>query len=322
MIPLENYVEIMERYREKHKAQYRSFAYIARFLAMHCQMFEYEWDLDRDWFERYLTVTGSVLGGQIKGKPACAPAASRVGDLDIYGDGTDGIAPTAGGKGVIRGKLDGKTVICYNNSLRCPDLDLLHTAETLAEIDTSLTAVIQWTRIAPFLVTRDSVTEKSLTEKIKQIRQGNPAVIVDEGTAEALLRPGTSDLYKIDITEPERVTNAQYLSELHDLVLRRYYTLYGIDTAKTSKHAQVTIDEATGMESLSWIMPLDMLRQREDFCRRYNEAFGTSWSVRFGEPWRTLYKQFERGDEMYDRGADPDGLDLGNTEQESGDPES
>lgn len=279
----------------------RQIAYAGQMVDSSCLMFVYAGidaaasfdgdSLDPDWLERYLITAGSIVSKYDGSRILIAPYPSRYGDLDQYGDGdqVQGITRSSTGD-VITGKNGEDVCICYNTSSRLPDLDIPYYSRTLSDVDDAIDALIRWAKCAPIISAADSKSEAAINAMIDEIMDGKrPCVIGDETVLTAMQHGQT---YSIDITDPKRATYIQYLSELHDVLIRRYYTKNGIDTHKTSKHAQVTTDETDGMEIYSWLIPLNKLEQRRKWCNAMNRLYNLNLSVDFAEPWKSAYDAY------------------------------
>lgn len=276
--------------------------------------------LDGSWVERYLNTSGCIASEVKNGLIKIAPVPSRTGDLNQYGDGTDAFGVTRDGI-QIQGVIGEDVFLCYNQSSRMADLDLLYYPDLLAKCDEAIEACLKWSKPAPVIAASDAKAQKTINDMLEQIMNGTPAVVVD-GEVLTRMRQGTS--YTIDVTSPERVRNVQYISELIDEAVKRFYTKRGIDTHRTAKHAQVTTAESDGMQVYSWVHPLDKLRCRQQWCDDQNAKHpDLQITVEFNEPWLSAYNAFMRSmaepdeTEVNENGAyidNPDENDSGRSE--------
>ena len=86
--------------------------------------------------------------------------------------------------------------------------------------------------------------------------------------------------------------SVQYLSKLHDDILRRKATMYGHALNTTGKLAQQSKDEINDYDSISMIIPEDMLECRRNGVEMINKVFGCNITVDYSLPWRyKMYKQ-------------------------------
>lgn len=280
--------------RKNPETPLRRITYFTQLLAVRVSMFEYTCpdDVDQMWIERYLATTGAILGGERDGSTIITPAPARTGDLNYYGDGIDGIGIPRNGEVDLIGRIGETVAICYNNSSRSPDLDLLYYPEILASIDKSVHEIVEQCRIAPIIGTDNSITGDALTQKLRALRNGEPQIIVAENELKALQKTQSAGVFGVHVVDPDLTHNAQYLAELWDVMLRRFCNMIGIDTRKTTKHAQVSAAEATGLDAVSWILPLDMLRHRQRFCADMQRITGKEWGVKFSEAWQIEWDKY------------------------------
>lgn len=300
----------------------RYWAYFSQCLGVDLSMFQWKvngeavWtspdgeSLDAVWLEKYFNCAGAVAGRIRNGKIIIAPRPSRTGNLNQYGDGEDGIGITRNGI-QIEGENGDAERICigYNCSTRFADLDLLYYPDVLSRVDDAINALLKWSKAAPLIGVPDSAVQKQVDDIIEDLMEGNPQTVVDGNLFDKIKQSGSEGVYSVDISKPERVALLQYLSELHDVLYRRYYTLRGLDTHKTSKHAQVTADEADGQEYLSWIMPMDRLKCRIAWCDLMNQNDdGITIEVDFAEPWKSMFEAFMRRlhEQPEEEGGEPD----------------
>lgn len=297
----------------------RRLTYFEQMMVFRVSMFDWKVpeSVNPAWLERYLAISGAVLAGRKDGKILVTPAPAREGDLDQYGDGEDGLGIPRNGGSEIEGKIGETVGICYNNTMRSPDLDLLYYPDVLAQIDKSISEIIEQCRIAPLLCADNSVAEQEIKNVLNKLRYGEPQVITSENTLKSLQGLSSKQgIYSIHLVDPNLTHNAQYLAELWDVMLRRFTNNLGMDTRKTTKHAQVTTAEATGMSAVSWVIPLDMLRNRKEFCEKMTEITGETWEVDFSEAWKTEYERYKNEEKEVenDGQSDNDGEAIGDTD--------
>lgn len=166
---------------------------------------------------------------------------------------------------------------CYNTKDRQPCLNILRFADLLSEVDLSMVFNVQRSRLAPIAVAEDDSQRLQIQNCLNATAKGNYEVI----TA-SILNNGTNQSGKVNILNLNDVTAIQYiqyLSEFHDSLTRRLYTMYGFAVQETSKHAQVNTDESNARDGVSWLIPDNMLECRKDFCRRFNKLYGTEITV-------------------------------------------
>lgn len=181
-------------------------------------------------------------------------------------------------------------VIGYNNNIRTPELFILKFAELLTETDKSIKVAIQKTRLNPIPLANDSKVAKALVEVMQDIEDGKNKVVMKEtrNVAELAQDNPRPPLETVSLTSPEDVTRIQYLSRLHDDLLKRVCTFYGHSLSGVNKMAQVNSDELKGYETFSKIYPYILLEARKRFIDECNEVFGVNWSCDFSKAWEHL----------------------------------
>ncbi len=278
------------------RTKYTAGSYLTQFACLYGSMFEWSAPefFDADWAGRYLTFSGNFVAGLLPdGRPAIAPNTSRGGMLNIYGDGTQANAPCRGTAGTITGDLGVDAFICYNNSMRTPETDLIYYPDILALIDKSVHTLVDWTKYPPLIRATDSKVETALNSILQDLDDGKPRAVVSNDLLSSMSRAYAQDVYSVDITNPQKIQLIQYLLEAHDVIIRRIMAKNGIDTRRTSKHAQVSVDEADGMQLASWVYPLDKLRQRQLFADAWTARYPEyPISVEFAEPWASAYREY------------------------------
>lgn len=298
----------------------RSSTYFLQLSCMAIRMFEYDFQdddwIDPIWLERYMIASGGVVIDPDK-KLLCEYP-SRTGDLNQYGDGTEAIGIPKNGETDVTGVVGKKLIVGYNNAMRSPDLDLLYYPRAMAAVDMSIDKLIEMARWGSILNAPDSITQTALDTKLKELQDGKLITVLSENVLQQLAKvAGDRGVLSTELTDPNRIRNVQYLSELWDVLLRRYCNANGLDTRKSSKHAQVSIDEATGMDAVSWALPIDKLKCRQKMIDDWNRIAGKSYSVRFGQPWAEQYEIYMNQMEMME-GDETDGDAYTADEDDSG----
>lgn len=317
-----------ERMQEKMQNVLSEWNYFDFLLLALCSMFK--WDglpVEQRHLEEYLHMFGSFAVQRSDKVPEgvlFAPDPGRGDTLDQFGEGLVVHGATWGEAFTVEGKINEEVIVCYNNTMHTPDFDMMKYANFLALVDRAIRTTTKLSVFAPVFCAADSKSQKELENIINQLLEGEIKVFKDVET-EPLLSDAVKPLYSIDAVDPKRIENVQYHSQLWMDLLRRFFSKYGIDIQSTNKRAQVSNDEANALDAYSWIAPLDMLRERQEFCDRVNAVFGTSWSVRFSDLWLQEYDQYSRiteggsEDEAADDGDNSDDMDGGESSDQSGD---
>ena len=303
--------------KAKEKQLIRERSYFSYLLTSLSSMFKWGYpeslpDTTPRFLEEYLHISGGfgcTVTKNEKDMPLIAECPSRTGQLDQFGDGNTIEGVTRNGES-ISGEVDKDIVMCYNNSDRIPDLDLIRYADGFSQVDKAIMANVRWTILAPVLCTKDDRTTKAIERLVDDMLDGKLKCITSEDVLDALSGGRGDGVYSVDITHPERIKNVQYQSELYDVLFRRFFNKYGLNIQNTSKHAQATTDEVHGLDSVAWVLALNMLNERERFCEKMNELTGREeWSVEFNEPWKSEYERF-----MIRQEQDEQSLETGSQE--------
>lgn len=292
-----------------------------------CGMFKWgtksgaDFPVEQRHLEEYLHCNAAFAVQESKEVPegflfAPEPCRDGVPDLDQFAEGNHVHAVTLGGGHEIDGYINETVVICYNNVLHTMDFNAFQYANYLASVDRAILVNTKLSGFAPILLATDSKNQKSLENMLQQLISGEVGVIKESEMFENLLQANQLQTASIDIVQPARISNVQYQSQLWYDFLRRFFSIYGIDIQTNNKRAQVTQDETNALDAFSWIAPLDMLHERQEFCKRANAVFGTDWTCEFSELWQTEYDKYktvqEAGeDNETDNGEDSDGMDSG-----------
>lgn len=279
--------------KAKQKNELREHNYYSYLLT--CLTSIFKWELPETvserWISRYLTETGSFAVKKKDDGYTVIAHPSRAGTLDQYGDGDTVVGATRNGIS-FSGIINKDCLICYNNSDRTPDFDIMMFADRFSEIDKSIEANIRWTILAPVLCASDSKTASAINLLVNDMLEGKLKCITSRDVLDSLTGGNGNNLYSVDITHPDRIKNVQYQSELFDVLTRRFFNKYGLNIQNSSKHAQVSTDEVHGLDSVAWVFVLDMLRERQKFCEEATKMFGGTWKCEFSDIWQIEYEAY------------------------------
>lgn len=284
-----------EKMKAKQKNLIRQRSHFSYLLTSLCAAFKWgvPEGVEPRWIERYLHISGN-FGVQKTAERGylVAECPSRAGQLDQYGDGMSVEGVTRGNGYNIKGEYGKEVLICYNNSDRMPDLDLIRYADGFSQVDKAIMANVRWSILAPVLCTKDDKTTAAIERLVDDMLDGKLKCITSEDVLEALNGNRGDGVYSIDITHPERIKNVQYQSELYDVLLRRFFNKYGLNIQNSSKHAQVSTDEVHGLDAVSWVLILDMLAERQKFCKQATALWGDEWTCTLSDVWQSEYDRF------------------------------
>jgi len=286
----------MKRYsnmKAKDKENLRERAYFSYLLTALSSMFKWTVPkgVEQKYLEQFLHCSGSFGVQKINGEYAVVENPSRADKLNQYGDGMEVYGVNI--KYQIRGTIDKDVLVCYNNIDRTPDFDMIRYTDGFSQIDKAIMANVRWSILAPILCASDDKTAFAINKLVDDMLSGKIKCITSEDVLKSLSGNNSNGAYSIDITHPERIKNVQYQSELYDVLMRRFFNKYGLNIQNSSKHAQASVDEVHGLDCVSWVLPLDMYRQRKEFCDKASKLWGDEWNVDFNEPWKSELRKYE-----------------------------
>lgn len=181
-------------------------------------------------------------------------------------------------------------VIGYNDESRLPDLLVDEFAEYFTEIDTSIAMQVKKSRLCPIPLAQDEKIKKAMETILSDVEDGNTKIIAKPFSPASFDNEGEM-VKMISFTEPDQIAKVQYLSQLYDDMLRRFWINYGMPLSGMNKRAQVNSEELDGYDSLCRINPYSMLTSRREMIDECNRVFGTNWTVDFSKAFEHLKKE-------------------------------
>lgn len=234
----------------------------------------------------YVKDEGKVIFGVCK----------TVGMPNRYYIGKDAIVTAGGGycKEFKDWENNKDIVVCWNNHLRLPDLQIWKTANDQTEIDVSLLCNLLYSRLYPVGVASDDKTKTALEELFNKMKIGTFAAITSENVLNNFMQ-GTTDpgISVVNLTDVAVSDKIQYLAKYHDDVMRWFWSYYGQNVQAASKLAQESVAESTSGEGVSMITPHDMYHERQREAKELKRKFGWNVSIEFTEPWQNAFADCE-----------------------------
>ena len=169
-------------------------------------------------------------------------------------------------------------VLWYNNHLGVCENDIYKYADILSEIDTSLNIGILKTRYTDSIEVSDEQEKQSYLKAIRETKNGEPVVFMRQKNS-LLDNDVMNNIRLNDFKESDKL---QYLSHLYDDIIKRFCNKNGVTMNMTSKQAQQTEKEISGMDAYSWLSPVSMLNQCQIFCNSVMDLYGLKISCHFG----------------------------------------
>ena len=270
--------------KESDKSDIRSYCYQKEFLDLITQMFEYNFGetktMDIWLLEQILTNIGCVGFCMIDGM-LCYGTVSLSGKINKDGIPSQATIFFFNGES-YSGTIGEDIVLMWNNKTHTPELKASQFSEVMSECDNSIMACVYNSRPYMAIVAKSQKLIKSIRTILKQWRDGKPQIITGEDTIQGIVHPEKEEVKAINLSDPTIMDKIQYLSKLHDDVLRRGLTYYGIPINSSGKMAQLNDKEIDGYETYSKIYPNNRLFERQKAIEKMNELFGISATVEFG----------------------------------------
>lgn len=192
--------------------------------------------------------------------------------------------------------------VLFLNSNYSPDLNVGIFADLLAELITSIKCNILNSRYTNIPVVEDSKQKTAVDNALADIRNGKAtSILLNTGASkelcELLGNDGKKDFPTLNLTNVKDSDKIQYLCKAYDDVFRWFYSLYGMNTAGSSKLAQQTREEIMTDNISSLIIPEDMLKCAKEGIEMFNKKFGTSASADFSTLWKRREEEKQTNEE-------------------------
>ena len=233
------------------------------------------------------------------------------GEIDCYGLGTDCIATYPGNS--TNGKRGIDIAYGINNDTATPDMLVYWIAHLLGEISKSEELNVQYSRLLPIPKLNDEKDKSAFEEIMKKLKDGELSAFVSKNVLAKELGCDSPEMF--NLSDVKDVDKLQYLSRYYDDVIKRFFNFYGQALQNQNKSAQSISDELHGMDSVSFIIPLQMLNCRKALCQQINDIFGLNVDVDFSPAWKLEYNAFINRD-LNENGT-PDALEPDADETEN-----
>lgn len=258
------------------------------------QMFDYSGlpdTIDTNYLERYFNLHGSaVLVPDTSTGEWCASYGSRSGDVGFYGIGNTAV----GANPVFSFEENIDNVAWgWNNATHTPTLIIFEVAEMLAEIERSILNVTQNARSTKPIITRNDKVKTQIETFFKKQKEGETFVPMAENVlADILEKSDARDVITLDLEE-KNVNQLQNLLNARDNILRWFYNQLGHAQQNTNKLAQQSKDEINDSNSVSLVLPEQMLKERKIMIEKFNDISGYNASVEFSNLWKHEEKEID-----------------------------
>lgn len=247
------------------------------------EMFEYENlpdTIPKRFLESILHGTGEVFISRINEK-LIASHGTLAGDVDEYGLGTEVVAVCP--RGSANGKRGIDIAYGINNDTATPDMLIYWIAHLLAETDKSIKLNVIYSRLLKIPKVNNEKDKSMFEDILKKVIDGEPQAFASSNALDIELGHGTETF---ELTDANKIDKLPYLTQFFEDCLKRFYNFYGQPMQNQNKRAQSISDEIHGQDSVSFIIPMQMLRCRQALCDEINRIFDTNISVDFSPVWK------------------------------------
>ena len=323
MIPIMATHDIFNTLKSKYQNEVRYFTHFNTLFNSLLEMFTWHNlpdTIPKRFLESILHTTGQVFVAKINGE-IYATQGTLCGEVDAYGMGTECISVTPIGE--TRGKRGIDIAYGINNDTASPDTLTYWICHLLGETDKSLQLNIMYSRYLPIPKVHDTKDKVAFDEILEKLKDGELKAFASRNILSDEFENNGTETF--NITDVERSDKIQHLSRLYDDLFKRFYNVYGQPLQTQNKSSQTLSDEIHGMDSVSFIIPLQMYKCRLALADEINRIFGTDISVTFSEAWQYEYNAFvyrdggfegEQLDSIGDSDIDPKTIEQNNSEQD------
>lgn len=240
--------------------------------------------IPKRFLESILHTNGEVFVSRINDK-IIASGGTLSGEVDEYGLGTDCIAVCP--RGESRGKRNVDIAYGINNDTATPDMLLYWITHLLSETDKSIKLNVIYSRLLKIPKVSNEKDKSMFEELLKKVIDGEPQAFASANALDLEFGAGTE---VFELTDSNKIDKLPYLTQFFDDTLKRFYNFYGQPMQNQNKRAQSISDEIHGQDSVSFIIPLQMLRCRQALADNINRIFGTDISVDFSPLWKLEFE--------------------------------
>ena len=273
--------------------------------------------IPKRFLETILHTTGEVFVSKINDK-LIASHGTLAGEVDEYGLGTECIAVCPGGES--SGKRGVEIAYGINNDTASPDTLIYWIAHLLAETDKSIKTNVIYSRLLKIPKVNNEKDKAMFEDIIDKVMNGEPKAFASSNALDLELGASTETF---ELTDANKIDKLPYLTQFFEDCLKRFYNFYGQPMQNQNKRAQSISDEIHGQDSVSFIIPLQMLKCRQAMCDEINTIFGTDISVDFSPVWKVeligLINRDTNGNGVPDNkeGSDDDVNTIGTTKKDN-----
>lgn len=284
--------DVYDKLKTKQKNETRYITFFTMLWGVLLEMFEWKNlpdTIPKRFLESILHSEGEVFVCREKGSEnVIAGHGTLSGEVDVYGMGTECIVNYPGNS--VNGKRGIDIAYGINNDTATPDMITYWIAHLLGEISKSEELNVRYSRLLPIPKLTDEKDKSAFNDIIKKLDDGELSAFVSKNVLAKEMGKDSPEVF--NLSDVKDVDKLQYLSRYYDDVLKRFFNYYGQALQNQNKSAQSISDELHGMDSVSFIIPLQMLNCRKALCQQINDIFGLEVDVDFSPAWKLEYDAF------------------------------
>lgn len=284
--------DVYEKLKTKQKNETRFITFFTMLWDVLLEMFEWKNlpdTMPKRFLESILHSEGEVFVCREKEtENVIAGHGNLSGEVDVYGMGTECIVTYPGNS--VNGKRGIDIAYGINNDTATPDMITYWIAHLLGEISKSEELNVRYSRLLPIPKLADEKDKSAFNDIIKKLDDGELSAFVSKNVLAKEMGKDSPEVF--NLSDVKDVDKLQYLSRYYDDVLKRFFNYYGQALQNQNKSAQSISDELHGMDSVSFIIPLQMLNCRKALCQQINDIFGLEVDVDFSPAWKLEYDAF------------------------------
>lgn len=284
--------DVYSKLKTKQKNETRYITFFTMLWDVLLEMFDWKNlpdTMPKRFLESILHAEGEVFVCREKGSEnVIASHGTLSGEIDCYGMGTECIVTYPGNS--VNGKRGVDIAYGINNDTATPDMITYWIAHLLGEISKSEELNVRYSRLLPIPKLSDEKDKSAFNDIIKKLDDGELSAFVSKNVLAKEMGNDSPEVF--NLSDVNDVDKLQYLSRYYDDVIKRFFNFYGQALQNQNKSAQSISDELHGMDSVSFIIPLQMLNCRKALCQQINDIFGLDVDVEFSPAWKLEFDAF------------------------------
>lgn len=253
--------------------------------------------IDEQVMNFWLFVTGRVVFTEFNGK-LYALKGNYGGEPNEYYLPTEFIVanPILGNKNV---KIDIDGVVMFNSDTDKYPMQtitgglypiLTLTANMLADCVVTISSALKNGRVQTAFVCKDDTVKTAGEKVLKQLYNGNPAVMIDDTILNCITPIKMADNTSV-------ATILQQTVETYQFWLANFYNSIGVNANFNMKRERLNTAEVNINDSALFVNVVNMLNNRQQALEKINKMFGTNITVEISEEWKDLTEEEPKEEE-------------------------